>query len=72
MKCPRCQNKGFKPSEEVKYPLFNMGNKEKYDGFDMRRYVCLQCGYKFLTVERFERPVMEEQKIDFGDENDRR
>jgi len=57
MKCPRCKNKGFVPTEEIKYPLFNMGNKEKYDSVDYRRYICMQCGYKFLTSESYERPV---------------
>lgn len=57
MECPRCHNKRFTPSEDVKYPLLNMGNKEKYESFDLRRYVCMQCGYKFITIEQFYRDV---------------
>jgi rubredoxin len=57
MKCPKCKNKGFRPTEELKHPLLNMGNKEKYDTFDTRRYVCLQCGYKFMTSEEYYREI---------------
>ena len=57
MKCPQCGNKNFTPTEDVKRPLKNLGHKEKFDTFDLRQYVCLQCGYSFLTKEIFYRPV---------------
>jgi predicted nucleic-acid-binding Zn-ribbon protein len=57
MKCPRCRNKNFEPTPDVKSPLKNMGNKEHFDTFDTRRYVCLQCGYSWMTKETFYRDI---------------
>lgn len=57
MNCPSCNNDGFQPSEEIKNPLHNMGKKRKYNTFDERRYVCLQCGFAFTTEEKFGREV---------------
>ena len=57
MKCPRCHNIGFIPTEEVKWPIKNLGHKERYDSFDSRHYVCLQCGYSWRTKEEFWKEV---------------
>jgi DNA-directed RNA polymerase subunit RPC12/RpoP len=57
MKCPNCKNKGFVPSEDMKKPLKNLSGKESYGDHDTRRYVCLQCGYRFLTIEKHLRPM---------------
>ena len=57
MKCPQCGNRNFRPTEDVKRPLKNLGHKEKFPTFDTRHYVCLQCGYAFITKETFYREV---------------
>lgn len=56
MRCPKCENINFVPTEDVKYPLKNFG-KQKYDKFNYRYIFCLQCGYRFVTKEVFEREV---------------
>jgi len=53
MVCPRCKSKNFKPTEDVKYPLHNLGRKEHYDTVNIRRYICTCCGFKFRTQEIF-------------------
>jgi len=62
MKCPRCKNKEFQPNEEIKIPVKNLGNKIKYSTFDTRQYICLECGYVFLTKEEFYRDVTIKKK----------
>ena len=57
MKCPKCGNKDYQPLEGYYRGIKNLGNKEQYDTVDYRRYVCLQCGYKFLTAETFFREM---------------
>ena len=57
MKCPRCKNQNFSTTRDVCNPLKNIGGKEKYNTFDTRRYVCLQCGYAFMTKEVFYREI---------------
>lgn len=57
MKCPQCRNKAFVPTKDVKKPLHNLGNKEYFESFITRRYICLQCGYKFITKEEFYRDI---------------
>ena len=57
MICPKCKNKNFNPTQDIKSPLKNIGGKEKYDAADFRRYVCMQCGHAFLTCEKYERPI---------------
>lgn len=53
MKCPNCKNKGFVPSKDVKRPVQNLGDKQYFETFVTRRYICLQCGYKFVSKEEF-------------------
>jgi len=57
MNCPNCKNIGFKPSEEFVKPLKNLGGKKSYDTTDVRRYVCMQCGFRFYTYEAYSHPV---------------
>ena len=57
MTCPKCQNKGFVPSDECKTPLLNAGGKRHYQTFNTRRYVCLQCGHHFMTKEEYYRII---------------
>jgi len=57
MNCPKCQNRGFEPTADVKRPLVNLGGKQHYEKFDLRRYACLQCGHVFITKETFFRDV---------------
>jgi predicted nucleic-acid-binding Zn-ribbon protein len=57
MICPKCRNRQFTPTEDVKRPIKNLGHKEHYNTFNTRKYICLQCGYSFLTKEEFYREV---------------
>lgn len=57
MICPKCKNKNFETTDDVRNPLKNLGGKENYDTFNLRRYICLQCGYSFMTEERFYREI---------------
>jgi hypothetical protein len=56
LKCPKCKNKGFTATEDVRIPIVNYG-KDKYDTIDRRYYFCVQCGTAWLTTESFERYV---------------
>jgi len=47
MQCPQCE------SED----LNNLGGKRKYDNFDTRRYECGECGNRFMTLEKYHRPI---------------
>ena len=67
MLCPECKNKGFRASEEIRRPLFNMGNKQYFPTFIIRRYVCLQCAYKFKTKEVFFEEVQGGQQLTIFD-----
>lgn len=55
--CPECRNKGFIPSDDLKQPVMNMGGKRYAGPVAIRRYVCLQCGYKWETEEKHSRPL---------------
>jgi predicted transcriptional regulator len=50
--CPECHNKGWKPTQEFSQPLKNFG-KKSYKSFSVRYIMCLNCGYRFKTIERF-------------------
>jgi len=64
MICPKCENRNFEPSDDVKKPLHNMGNKQYYKTFDTRNYVCLDCGFKFQTKEEYFRPLRSRDQKD--------
>lgn len=53
MICQRCKNKGFVPTNDFKKPLINIGGKEHFPTFNIRRYTCVQCGFVFKTKEEF-------------------
>lgn len=52
MVCPRCHNAGFEVTDDVSAPLIVRG-KESFDKFNIRRIICLQCGFYFKTEEKF-------------------
>ncbi len=56
MKCPACKNRGFIKNEDISRPVEQL-KTEKFPHATYRRYVCLQCGYKWITIEKFEREV---------------
>jgi len=53
MQCPGCQNKDFIPTKDFQKPIRNIGGKENFKTFSVRRYICLQCGVSFKTKETF-------------------
>lgn len=57
MKCPKCHNKNFYPTRDIKKPLQNLGDKQYYETFITRRYICIQCGHAFITKEAWYRDV---------------
>lgn len=60
MKCPKCKNHGFKKSDDM--PTRTRVYKTDHIGNDTYRYkICLQCGKKFVTIERLDRQIEERQ-----------
>ncbi len=57
MNCPKCKNKGFRPTPDAPRPLQNLGGKQRFDTFDTRRYACLSCGHLFMTKESYYRDI---------------
>lgn len=57
MNCPKCHNRNFTPSADFKKPIQNLGNKQHYMTFDTRRYICIQCGHKWITKEEWYRDI---------------
>lgn len=53
MECPACKNVGFAPSKDLTKPIRNIGGKENFKTFSVRRYICLQCGTCWKTKETF-------------------
>lgn len=51
--CPKCKSKEFRRSEDLSRPLVNIGGKESFQSFDVRRYVCVCCGLAFKTKEEY-------------------
>lgn len=56
MVCPRCKNIDFQPTKDCNSPLSVRG-KESFTTLNLRKIVCLQCGYYFETKEEFNREV---------------
>lgn len=48
--CPKCKNKGWKPSQNFTKPLVHKG-KVNYKSFALRYYGCMNCGARFKTIE---------------------
>jgi transcriptional regulator NrdR family protein len=53
MLCPKCKNKEFEPTKDVGKPL-KVIRTEDYPRFNLRTRICLQCGYRFKTTEKYE------------------
>ncbi len=56
MTCPKCKNKNFEKSSEFTKPVKQI-KTEKYPHGTYRRYVCLQCSYKWVSIEKFDRVI---------------
>lgn len=65
LRCPKCRNKGFVPTRDVPRPIHNMGGKVYTpSGTEaIRRYVCLQCGYKWKTTESFYEEILVQTEL---------
>jgi len=57
MVCPECKNKGYKKNERSQSPHRVIKTVSALPGITLRWRVCLQCGYRWETVEKFERPL---------------
>lgn len=60
--CPKCKNIGWKKSKFEKKPVIPYGVEriKTHDGEITIRYKrCLQCNYKFRTMEKFDGDVKE-------------
>ena len=44
-------------------------DKVSYDKFNQRRVVCLQCGFRFMTTETFERELETPKQSDLFKQN---
>lgn len=72
MNCPYCKNrdvdgKVVKPLEGQHRVIVNTGKKEHYPSFDLRRYLCTNCGRGFMTKEEYYKDI-NTQKTLFGSE----
>jgi len=56
MVCPRCKNIKFEPTADCNSPLKVLG-KESFPNLNLRRIICLQCGYYFETKEEVNREL---------------
>lgn len=62
MNCPECKGKTkdgkpYPVPEGFTRHIHNIGGKQKYPSFDTRRYICLCCGFSFVSKEEFFRPI---------------
>jgi hypothetical protein len=53
LRCPKCNNKGFVPKGPYSVPIYNLGGTERTKESIIRRYICLECGYAWKTIEQF-------------------
>ena|ERR1035437_8579820 len=53
LKCPKCHNKDFVPKEPYSSPIINLGGTQRTRESVVRRYICLQCGYAWKTIELY-------------------
>lgn len=67
--CPKCQNKGFTPSEGFSKPLIHKG-KENHKKFSIRYWACVNCGARFKTIEKLLQ-YLDEGKDLFAEEKER-
>lgn len=56
--CPKCKNKGFKPTEGFTKPLLHKG-KKNFNTVSIRYYYCMNCGAKFKTAESLQEFIKE-------------
>ena len=54
--CPKCRNAGFKSSKDVPKPL-SIYKTDSFPTVVYRYRICLQCGYKWVSKDEFERAV---------------
>lgn len=55
MICPKCKGlpNDADDSAEPKRTTVNLGGKQTFKDFCVRRYVCTNCGFSFKTTEEF-------------------
>lgn len=53
LKCPKCYNKDFVPKEPYSSPIVNLGGTQRTKESVVRRYICIQCGYAWKTIELY-------------------
>jgi predicted RNA-binding Zn-ribbon protein involved in translation (DUF1610 family) len=52
-KCPKCGNKDFKPKGPYCNPIIGIGGTERTKESIIRRYMCLECGYAWKSIEMY-------------------
>jgi len=52
--CPKCKNRNFEKNDANRRGI-RQYKTERFPHGDYRRYVCVQCGYRFITMEKFDR-----------------
>ena len=53
LKCPKCGNKEFEPKGPYSVPIHNLGGSQRTKESVIRRYICLECGYAWKTIELY-------------------
>ena len=52
-KCPKCGNKDFVPKGPYHNPIHGLGGTERTKESIIRRYICLECGYAWKSIEMY-------------------
>lgn len=65
--CPKCKNKGWKPTEGFNKPLVHKG-KINHTSMSVRYYFCVNCGSKIKTIEKFFEFVEEQDLFSSSEE----
>jgi len=60
--CPGCKHKNFKKSAETPRPYI-VYKTDRFPNFVRRYKICLMCGKKYITVEKFEREVEDQSSV---------
>lgn len=69
--CPACRNREFEPTPDVPRPVENVGGKRHLShskgSMATRRYVCMQCGHRWVTLEKWYYDIGDEPELELKD-----
>lgn len=65
--CPHCENEGWEPEDGFTKPVINKG-KDNHKNFAIRYYICINCNYRWKSIEKFYEEVKPASAPLFDDE----